>query len=110
MEENKGQVCQVCGAGANGRCGACGMGRSYFGHHILRWILGILIIVWVFSIGMKIGEWKSYVESGAPYYREFRTTMPMMYNSSYGEPTGGTVIFSQAAPAGTATGGTTIKK
>ena len=55
MEEKKdhahqnGQVCNCCG------------------HHpylILRWILGIVIIVLVFTFGMKIGELKASLEYG----------------------------------------------
>ncbi len=61
-ENNNRNTCEVCGSCA-GRCGACGNACGFGGYGIVRWILGIIIITWVFSIGMKIGELKGMLES-----------------------------------------------
>jgi hypothetical protein len=43
---------------------------SYYGlhsvhrHHLLRWLLGIVILLMTFSFGVKIGEFKAALESG----------------------------------------------
>lgn len=59
MEENKGKSCENC-------CGNCcsmghmhGMGGKY---HLLRWMLGIAIIIIVFWLGFKLGEFKGYFD------------------------------------------------
>lgn len=54
-------MCNVCGSG-DGRCGECGNMCGYRGNNLLRWLLGIIIITWIFSIGMKMGEMKAYLE------------------------------------------------
>ena len=89
MEDvRKQQACQVCGAdGAGSSCGGCGMNRCAFGHHVVKWVLGILIISWVFSIGMKFGEVKAFLEMNG-FYPEHSKHMPMMYglrNAEYGD-------------------------
>lgn len=96
MEGNNNQSCQVCGSG-NGRCGRCGNMCGFNGHHILRWVLGILIITWVFCIGMRIGEFKSSIEYGSGYGYSQRHMPPMMYGSAWGGNSD--VIFTQAIPA-----------
>lgn len=73
MEGNNQNVCGVCGSG-NGRCGKCGNMCGFGGHHLLRWFLGIIIITWVFSIGVRFGEVKYQLNS---YYGH--KTVPMMY-------------------------------
>jgi len=75
MEGNNHNQCQVCGSG-NGRCGSCGNMCGFGRHHLLRWFLGILIITWIFSIGMKFGEIKAQLNSYG-YGNHYRA-MPMM--------------------------------
>ncbi|TSC70897.1 MAG: hypothetical protein CEO12_22 [Parcubacteria group bacterium Gr01-1014_46] len=106
MVENK-NVCEVCGSG-DGRCGQCGNMCGYRGNHLLRWILGIIIITWVFSIGMKFGEMKTYLEQSG-YGRGgngFYKTMPMM-GGTYpvgGQWSGEDVIYSTSATPATMMG------
>lgn len=38
-------------------------------HHLLRWILGIVILVLVFVGGIKLGEFKEAVRGGGYGYR-----------------------------------------
>lgn len=72
---NNQNVCGVCGSG-NGRCGKCGNMCGFGGNHLLRWFLGIIIITWVFSIGVRFGEIKSQMNS---YYGYGHRSMPIMY-------------------------------
>lgn len=80
MVENKNNVCEVCGSG-NGYCGQCGNMCGWRGNNILRWILGIIIITWIFCIGMKFGEMKVFLQEegygrgGNVMFRA--TSMPM---------------------------------
>lgn len=88
-------MCEVCGSG-NGRCGKCG-GMCGFGrNHVLRWILGIIIITWVFSIGMKIGELKANLDQSYGYGHR---VMPMMYGATQSGWSGGesNVMFTTSA-------------
>lgn len=106
MQENKNN-CQVCGAGEGGYCGSCGMSRNYFGNHILRWILGIIIISWVFSIGMKIGELKAMIETSRfGNNMMFRTAPTMGWSTAGTMMQDGNVTFTQAVPATGVKGGT----
>ncbi len=108
MSENmKSNVCNTCGC-ENGRCGDCGHYCGFRGGSIIRWVLGILVIVWVFSIGMRFGEIKSYLEMSGfgnshMQYRTFPGPMQMQGWSTEG---GNQVYFSQAVPATTVTSGT----
>ena len=99
MEGNNQNVCDVCGSG-NGRCGKCGHYCGFGGRHILRWILGIIIITWVFSLGMKFGEFKSVFGGeygGYGYNRMMRVqSMPMMYGAGGVYDTDGNVTFTTA--------------
>jgi hypothetical protein len=59
MEENKEKSYENC-------CGNCcsaghmhGMGGKY---HLLRWMLGLAIIIIVFWLGFKLGEFKGYFD------------------------------------------------
>jgi hypothetical protein len=61
------EKCEVCGSGY-GRCGMCGNVCGVGGYGLVRWVLGILIIVWIFSIGMKIGELKGELRSSGYGY------------------------------------------
>lgn len=95
MNQNN-NVCDTCGSG-NGRCGKCGNMCGFGGNHVLRWILGILIITWVFSIGMRFGEIKAYLnQAGYGSYNHKYKVMPMMGGASYGGNTD-TVYFTQSA-------------
>ncbi|KND49856.1 MAG: hypothetical protein AB198_00410 [Parcubacteria bacterium C7867-003] len=79
MQDNQNNRCDVCGSG-NGRCGQCGNMCGWRGNNLLRWFLGIIIITWIFSLGMKFGEVKAYMEQNGignhMYYRS--GAMPMM--------------------------------
>jgi hypothetical protein len=61
----------------------CGCGGHYHGFHkyfVLRWVLGIVILIIVFWLGMKIGEFKGYFENnfgGVGYHQG------MMFNSQF---------------------------
>jgi len=55
MEETKDQHCEDC----CGHCHTHGMGGKY---HLLRWVLGIAIIIIVFWLGFKLGEFKGYFD------------------------------------------------
>ena len=96
MEGNNNNMCDVCGSG-NGRCGKCGHSCGFGRGHIIRWILGILIITWVFCIGMKIGEIKAYLEaSGYGYSNHYKyRVMPMMGGATWNSGSD-TVYFSEA--------------
>lgn len=93
-------MCDVCGSG-NGRCGKCGNMCGFGGRHLIRWILGIIIITWVFSIGMKFGELKASLDQYG--YGYDHRVMPMMYSAgAQAWPAGdGNVTFTtSAAPVG----------
>ena len=92
MDGNNQNVCGVCGSG-NGRCGKCGNMCGFNGNHILRWVLGIIIITWIFSIGMRIGELKASLNSSYGYGYHTRM-MPMMGGAQWGE---GNVTFTTSA-------------
>lgn len=74
-----------------GMCGQCGM---YMGHHgILRIVLGLLILGFVFWAGFKLGEFKALIVSGDSY--GFGSRMMSGYGSrsmmdwgGYGVPRG----------------------
>lgn len=51
-------------------------------YHILRWLLGIIIIFMVFSIGMSIGEFKGAVGRDYGYGRMMRGYPQMYYGGS----------------------------
>lgn len=70
-------MCDVCGSG-DGRCGNCGNMCGYGRNNLLRWLLGIIIITWVFSIGMKFGELKGAMERGGYGNHMYYKAMPMM--------------------------------
>ncbi|MFZ2522704.1 MAG: hypothetical protein WAX44_04255 [Minisyncoccia bacterium] len=89
--ENKNNVCEVCGSG-NGKCGMCGGVCGVGGYGLVRWILGIIIITWVFSIGMKIGELKGMLDGGGYGHSKYKS-MPMMRDSDQ-------VYFTQGVPVG----------
>ena len=59
-----GHHCEKCGmcSHCGGFCPHCG-GR----HMILRWIVGIIILVLVFWMGVKVGELRQVMYSGGSY-------------------------------------------
>ena len=73
-EKENGKGLMNCGASAC-PCGGC------HGHHhgactFFRWLLGVLIILIVFGLGMKIGEFKGLVRGGDFGYGGYgRTSM-----------------------------------
>ncbi len=86
MEENKKEHTGVCEHMCeNGWCKkmCCHGGK----HILLRWILGILILIAVFSLGVKVGEFKSavYGYGGGFGWNMHRGGYPMMF---YGYNTG----------------------
>ncbi|MEQ1500217.1 MAG: hypothetical protein ABL917_02470 [Parcubacteria group bacterium] len=105
MSDNNQNNCQVCGSG-NGRCGSCGNMCGFGSKHILRWILGIIIITWVFSIGMRFGELKAELQ-GSSYGNSYRHSrvMPMMGGASLDQ---NTVFFSESVPATQVGGGVKV--
>lgn len=92
---NNNNMCDVCGSGY-GRCGKCGNMCGFRGNHLLRWFLGIIIITWVFSIGMRFGELKAEL-GGDSYGYGYRSQrmMPMMYGWQGGS---GNVLYTQGTP------------
>lgn len=84
-------VCEVCGSG-NGYCRECGHMCGWRGNNLLRWLLGILIITWIFAIGMKFGEMKAYLQQ-AGYGRHNQN---VMFKSM---PLGGGATWTAGAPA-----------
>jgi hypothetical protein len=76
----EGCKCDVC---QGKTCGMCGMGGGYMGrhscwYHVIRWILGLAIILIVFSFGVMIGELKGELSNSG--YRMMRS-----YNGGYGQ-------------------------
>lgn len=48
--------------------GTCKMWCGGGGHHrLLRWLIGILILIAVFAVGVKLGELKASLGSGCGY-------------------------------------------
>ncbi len=94
--ENK-NVCDVCGTMDN-RCGSCGHSCGFGGGYVLRWVLGILIITWIFCIGMRFGEIKAHLEStGYGYNKHYKfSPMPMMGGATWSNAD--QVYFSQGVP------------
>ncbi len=99
MQENEQQ--NWCGHKChNGMCGCMG---HHMGFHILRWVLGIIVILMSFGFGVQIGEFKAAFESGYGYRHH-----NMMY---YSQPSmmGGYQYGREDVSAGVAVP-TTVKK
>ena len=82
MEENKDGLAQNPAGQQKGpqywhgcRCGAC---QS---HRVLRWILGVVILLVVFWLGMMAGGMRGHFGSRAGYGRQ---PYPMMRSYNYG--------------------------
>ena len=58
------------GKGCHRACGLHCFGR----HYLLRWVLGILILAFVFSMGVKLGEFKERTWNGGYGYRQAEYT------------------------------------
>ena len=99
---NNQNACDVCGSN-NGRCGKCGNMCGYGRNHMLRWILGIIIITWVFCIGMRFGQITAYLDQSGYYGHSYRA-MPMMYGAQSSGWSGGNVMFTTEAVPATVTG------
>lgn len=77
-------TCHEC-VQSNMGCGNCGQGRGGHGHSFfLRMILGLAIIGIVFSVGVKVGEFKGMFDdeyhSGRTMMRDYPVQQRMMYN------------------------------
>lgn len=64
---------------------------------MLRWFLGILIITWIFTIGMRVGEMKAGMEGRYGYSHR---AMPMMYGAQGGWEEGNVTFTTSAGPMG----------
>ncbi len=102
-------MCEVCGSG-DGRCGSCGNMCGYRGNHMLRWLLGIIIITWIFCIGMKFGEFKAQVYGGGyGNHMYFKASgMPMMGTTGWGNVD--YTVSTQAVPSMMTTGAVKVIK
>ena len=100
----EGKMCgdKVCGGGNNACSCGCGCGWAK-GHRVFRVVLGIVILLLMFWIGVKVGEVKMILgESGGHGYRHAN---PMMQeNQQFYGPT--TNPPSAAVPTGRALGAT----
>ena|SRR3989344_5328831 len=55
-KEESGKKCELCNGCGGGHC----LGHWHW-HTLLRWVLGLVIIVMVFKLGIKVGELKSLI-------------------------------------------------
>jgi hypothetical protein len=95
MEENKNQdMCYVCNNHSSKCCG-----RFHHQYHVLRWVLIFIIMVMVFSVGVKIGEFKSMLGGEFGGYRHMRYEYgPVMYQTwDSAVPVSGAAVMSQPA-------------
>jgi hypothetical protein len=68
----------------------------YHGHYWLRWLVGLFILLVVFWLGVKIGEFKGeFADTWDVQGRSFGRHMMMPYNQYYGAPP---MFFNQAVP------------
>lgn len=94
-EENKGMDQGNMGHLHCGHCGMCGM-HGHHRHGLLKMLLGLLIIVVVFFIGVKVGEFKTEFRGGFGGYGRhgmMNYQQPMMYR--FNSATGGNVFYGQ---------------
>ena len=95
-EMGNGQKCDSCSSHGLG-CLMHGW-HGLHGHYLLRWFLGLVILLAVFYFGFKLGELKSWFEAGIDSYggdfmmggsrsfhRGYRGDyyVPQMMNNSY---------------------------
>ncbi len=83
------------------------MHHGYMGHYGLRWILAIIILLMVFCLGMKLGEFKGFVEAnygfGGHDNMMFRTDGPAGMMKFWSAPVGGTTGTTTITPGTTTT-------
>jgi hypothetical protein len=78
MKNEKDHTCKDCNNGCAGCCGCCHGGK----HIVLRWILGIIILVAVFCAGLKLGFFAASIGSYGGYgshYGKYRMMMQPYY-------------------------------
>ena len=96
MEHKKGE----CGPCEGGMATVCGMNTcgGHHGHTILRWFLALIIVVMVFCLGVKVGEYKYAIEGadGGSWYGG-----RMMGGYGYDRPMMYRLYTSDTAPAAT---------
>lgn len=68
------------------QCGGCDGGFCGGGHGALRWVIGIVVLMLVFWMGMRIGEIKSEMYSGG--YGNYPTRGMMRIQGGYGDSYG----------------------
>jgi len=100
----EGCKCGMCQGKTCGTGGGC-WGKYSCWYHIIRWILGIVIIVIVFCFGMMIGQLKGELGRSSGYrmmrtssYGNYGRAYPMMQNGQ-GGMMGGATGRSQTAPS-----------
>lgn len=75
LEDDHMHTCSNCnGRNACNMCGSYSCGPEHHKYLILRWLLGLLILVFTFWLGAKVGEFKSMYmndEFGGNYGRHF---------------------------------------
>ena len=80
MEQEKVCYGNSCGGHGCGQCGGNGQwGGGHHGHFLLRLIIGLVIIGAVFSLGVKVGEFKGMYDGERHNYR----MMEMMQGANY---------------------------
>lgn len=99
--------CKKCGP-CDGAMGTlCGMNRcgGHYGLVLLRWFLGLVIILLVFSLGAKVGFYKAIIESGYGYDGGYGYHGRMMDGYGYR----GMIYLNQAGASDTAKAAPTKK-
>ena len=98
MDEQNKNVCNVCEHGMGmGKC----CGKYHHQYHLLRWFLAIVLVCMIFSLGMKVGQFKAMFESQFEgSYGHMRYGQNMMYyrGGFEGVPTGQVIISQPASP------------
>ena len=90
----KGKTTCACGNGCH--CG-CGCGH---GHRVIWWVVGIVILAFVFALGVKAGEFRDELRGAfGNYYRGY----PMMQRV---DSAGGVAVPVGTTQGGSATGTT----
>ena len=96
-EASRDKMACACGAG----CG-CGHGRGCGrGHYVIWWVVGIAILIFVFALGVRAGEFRDELRGAfGNYYRGY----PMMQTGVYNG--GGVAIPVEGSVTGTVPGAT----
>ncbi len=99
-----------CKNPCNVDCGGGMHHRMYWGRRylVVRWILGAVLLGLVFTMGVKVGEFKALFENqfGGNFF--YHRVMPMMGTEIYGGATGGYGAAGEAVPGTSA--GSVIRK